>query len=174
MPDKITASYINKQMERVKNRFGSHIGEKAYIRQQYSEILRPVGLKSGGKGKVMSYSEAYKRMREATNSEIQIDFTKEKYKEIVNKFYEEQKEHFYIKSEMKIQRERLENIVYDSFEYMGAEPPDLSEYSFDDLLDAVREANDMYSTKKRDTTDSPKFYERVVKYLVGNGDAETE
>ena len=174
MTNKTTASYINKQLERVANKFGSHLGNKAYIRQQYSEILRPSGLKVGGTGKVMSYREAYERMRKLTNAEIQIDFTKEKYQSILNKFYEEQKEHFYIKTEMKIQRVRLENIVSDSFEYIGEEIPDLSKYSFNDLLNAVRDANDMYSTKKRDTTDSPKFYERVANYLMGNGDAETE
>lgn len=175
MDKKMTASGINKQLKRVAERFGYHQGNYAKTRQEYSQILRPAGLVKGGTGLVMSYEEAKRRMEKAKEgSGIEVVFTKEQYKAEVERFYQEQKEHLYIKSEMKLQRERAERIVEDAFKREGKEVPDLSKYTFEQLRDAIREANVQYSDKNVDKTDSPRFYERVIQNLMGNGDAETE
>lgn len=175
MANKMTTSEINKQLKRVEERFGYHIGSFAKTRQQYSEILRPSGLKKGGTGMVMSYDEALRRMVESkAGSGIEVVYTREQYRKEVQRFYEEQKEHLFIRSEYKLQRERAENIIADAFEREGKELPDLSKWSLDKLKKAIREANVQYSDKRIDSTDSAKFYERVIQNLTGNGDAETE
>lgn len=167
----ITAKYLNKRLKTVSSKFGHHVGDYAKTRQQYSQILRPKGYKDGGL--VMSYNEAKKRMQKAVNPDIKISFTKKDYERELKRFYEEQKEHLFVKSEQKIQRERAEDVIRDAYEYMGKDVPDLSKYSLEQLKSSIRNANTMYSNRINDSGDSAKFYERVIKTLMGNGDAET-
>ena len=168
---------INLRLKRVYERFGSHIGTLSSIRQEYPQILRPAGIQKDGTGFIMSYNEALTRLKRATHPDIDISyFTKDFYEMEVQRFYMEQKEHLYIRSEMKIKRERLENVVADAFEYMGVEYDEemIKKIPYDELKQIVTEANHLYSDKYKDTTDSPKFYERIVYSIMGNGDAETE
>lgn len=172
-------SELNKKLKAVSQRFGTHVGNYAYVRQQFPDILRPSGLVKGGTGYIMSYKEALSRLQRA-KSPLDIDtsyFTRDYYEQEVLKFYESYTDSFSVRSVYKKERQRLEKIVEDSFEYMGSSisASKLKSYSYDELLEAVRQANEWYSEHKRDYGNSPTFYERVVQYLEsGNGDIEAQ
>lgn len=176
---KISAGEINKKLKRIQERFGYHVGQYAKTRQQYPQILRPSGLVKGGTGKVMSYREALRRLSRATAPEIDISyFTKDYYQQQVEKFYVEQKERLFIRTEMRKQMDKMRDIARDAFKYVGEYNVKtealIKKFSYEELLKAIRESNAMYADTVYDSTDSPKFYERVVAKLLGNGDAETE
>ena len=166
---------INKKMERVAERYGSHIGNKAYVRHDFPEILRPTGYAKGGTGMVMSYEEAYERKRRGTNKEIPIDFTREYYEQEVARFYEKYGHRLDLRKEGAKQRMEAREIIEDAFEYMGEElPKNLSKMSYEEMRDIIREADDYISDNHYDKTQSSKFYERIVEKLQGNGDAEAQ
>lgn len=167
---------INIKMERVAERFGSHIGNRAGIRHDFPDILRPSGIVKGGTGLVMSYEEAYERKRRGTHADIDISgFTREVYEGEVRKFYETYGHRLDLRREIAKQRKEARELIEDAFEYMGKEPPEnLSKMSYEEMRDIIREANDYMSDNHYDKTQSSKFYERIVEKLQGNGDAEAQ
>lgn len=172
---------LNKKLKRINETFGSHIGSYAYVRQQFPEILRPSGMRKGGTGYIMPYKEALQRLERAKKP-YDIDtsyFTQDYYKNLVNQFYEQYSDSFSVREVRKKERERMENVVRDAYNYMGYEisEEELKSFSYNELLSAIRQANEWYSNNKRDMGNSPTFYERVIENLAeigGNGDAETQ
>lgn len=167
--------FINKKMERVAERYGSHIGNRAYVRHDFPEILRPTGFESGKSGMVMSYEEAYERKRRGTHKDIPIDFTREYYESEVRRFYSTYGYRLDLRKESARQRREAMEIIEDAFEYMEESVPEnLKKMSYEELREIIRDANEYMSDHHIDKTNSPTFYERIVEKLMGNGDAEAQ
>ena len=108
------------------------------------------------------------------HKDIKVSFTKEDYRKELNRFYQEQKENLYVSSSKQIEMNRMKDTIYDAFEYVGEESPDLDKFTYEQLRSAIRKANEDMAKTYKEHGDSNKFYERVIYHLMGNGDAETE
>lgn len=157
---KITAKYLNSRIKALKDIFGEEgytaITDLHFIQEEYAGIINPYNVKKAGQfrsyNEVNKYRKTYAKKKGLTYTPI----SKENYTKQLEKFYNKYSERLYAKSE----KIRLKNGYISSYEtYIGE--VDVSNWSFNDLRNAFKNALDRMPNGKRNRNDSGDFFKYV-------------